>query len=64
MTGAGFGGCAVALVLKEFSDRFMAVVGEAYRQETGNEPQIFATGATDGARIVWRAESSVSLACV
>lgn len=35
MTGAGFGGCAIALVEKEAVDSFTSFVGEQYFKDTG-----------------------------
>ncbi|MCX7851379.1 MAG: galactokinase [Caldilineales bacterium] len=52
MTGAGFGGCAVALVKAEQADAFAAHVAAAYRAATGLEPNITITQAADGATIV------------
>lgn len=52
MTGAGFGGCAVALVDGQESARFVAAVSAAYRQRTGLDPQIYVTGASPGAAVV------------
>ncbi|MFW5947888.1 MAG: galactokinase, partial [Gemmatimonadota bacterium] len=52
MTGAGFGGCAVALVNAADSDAFVAAVGPAYQARTGLEPRIYVTGASAGAAVV------------
>lgn len=52
MTGAGFGGCAVALVAAEQADRFVAKVGPAYTHRTGRVPHIYVCHATDGAGLV------------
>ena len=51
MTGAGFGGCAVALVARDAADRFAHEVAEAYRAETDHEPAVYVTGATAGAGV-------------
>ncbi len=51
MTGAGFGGCAVALVEAGSSDGFTATVSRRYAERTGLEPMLFATTAADGATI-------------
>ncbi|UCE04847.1 MAG: galactokinase [bacterium] len=49
LTGAGFGGCAIALVdkfvLRELKDRII----EKYKQDFGYAPNMFVTKATDGA---------------
>jgi galactokinase len=48
MTGAGFGGCAIALVHTDFIDRFISNVGEAYTLKTGLCATFFACMAGDG----------------
>ena len=52
MTGAGFGGCAVALVDAATSVNFVNTVGEAYTQATGLQPNIYICQASDGAKVV------------
>ena len=52
MTGAGFGGCAVALVRADLGDDFGAQVSVGYTSETGLAPQVYVCRASDGARIV------------
>jgi len=52
LVGAGFGGCVMALVATDMTDAFIARVGEQYRTATGLTPRIFATKASDGARVV------------
>ncbi|MFI5335452.1 MAG: galactokinase [Opitutales bacterium] len=49
MTGAGFGGCAVALVRSESAATLAAAVGPAYRARCGLDAAIYITTATDGA---------------
>lgn len=51
MTGAGFGGCAVALVATERVDQFVAEVGRAYAAETGLTPALHVCVAAAGASI-------------
>jgi galactokinase len=52
MTGAGFGGCAVALVKREQSTAFSeAIIGE-YSEQTWLEPQIYVTDARAGAALI------------
>jgi len=51
MTGAGFGGCAVALAEAEAAEALARTAGDAYRQATGNQPQVYVCTATDGAGI-------------
>lgn len=49
MTGAGFGGCAVALVAAADVASFEAAVRTAYRLATGHEARIYPTDAAAGA---------------
>lgn len=48
MTGAGFGGCAIALVEKAAIPDFTASVRSAYSAATGLEPAFYVTHAADG----------------
>jgi galactokinase len=52
LTGAGFGGCAVALVAAEASASFAAEVATRYGRATGLQAAIRVCAATDGASIV------------
>jgi galactokinase len=52
MTGAGFGGCAVALVQSEAAQPFVAEVTKGYHARTDIEPNIYICRATDGAALV------------
>ncbi|HET8654499.1 MAG TPA: galactokinase [Longimicrobiaceae bacterium] len=52
MTGAGFGGCAVALVRANGADAFTREVADAYERATGLPPRIYATRATAGASVL------------
>ena len=52
MTGAGFGGCAIALVQKDAVAEFTARVGKAYTEKTGLTASFFACEAGDGAHRV------------
>jgi galactokinase len=49
LTGAGWGGCIVALVRREAVADFEAHVPRRYREQTGREPTIFACRAGGGA---------------
>lgn len=49
MTGAGFGGCAVALVDGGKAAHMARDTAAAYRTATGHEPQVYVCQATDGA---------------
>ncbi|NKB71261.1 MAG: galactokinase [Candidatus Latescibacteria bacterium] len=52
MTGAGFGGCAVALVESERAQIFVDQVAQCYRQASGETPRLYVCRATDGAAIL------------
>jgi galactokinase len=49
MTGAGFAGCAVALVADDAVAGFVPEVEARYREATGNEPALYPVVATAGA---------------
>ena len=53
MTGAGFGGCAVALVQAEQADGFVKRVDARYRAATANEPALYVTRASKGAETLY-----------
>lgn len=48
MTGAGFGGCAIAIVHKDFVDDFIQNVQEQYTKIVGHEAGFFACTSSDG----------------
>ncbi len=50
MTGAGFGGCAIALVKKDKFEDFSAKLSEYYNQKIGYKPEVFASEIGDGVR--------------
>lgn len=52
MTGAGFGGCAVALVAEQELEAFSAAVAARYRREQGRDPQLYVCLAVQGANRV------------
>ena len=54
MTGAGFGGCAVALVRDEGTQEFVDYAAAAYMARTGLTPRVYVCAATNGAEIVAR----------
>jgi galactokinase len=54
MTGAGFGGCAVALVRVGETQGFVERVSAAYTERTGLTPRVYVCRATDGAEVVVR----------
>jgi galactokinase len=48
MTGAGFGGCAIALVKKEAAAAFIQAVGRGYAEKIGYEALFFTCESGDG----------------
>lgn len=52
MTGAGFGGCAVALVTAQAASAFTETVTGNYRTVTGLAPRLYVTGAAGGTEVV------------
>ncbi|MEA2102439.1 MAG: galactokinase [Thermodesulfobacteriota bacterium] len=48
MTGAGFGGCAIALVQKEAIEGFKAEVTKGYREKTCKTPEFYVCTIPDG----------------
>ncbi len=58
MTGAGFGGCAVALVATEQVPVFVQQVAPAYTAASGKTPAIYITPAVAGASVVINRKTS------
>jgi galactokinase len=52
MTGAGFGGCAVALVRQNAAEAFSSSIATEYQAATGLTPNIYICTAANGAEIV------------
>jgi len=52
MTGAGFGGCAVALVRVDAAHAFATTVADCYQATTGTAPNVYVCAATNGAEVV------------
>jgi galactokinase len=52
MTGAGFGGCAVALVRQDAAETFSTGVAAEYEDATGLTPNIYICTATNGAEVM------------
>ena len=50
MTGAGFGGCAIALVKKNKFEDFSSKISEYYNEKIGYKPEVFASEIGDGVR--------------
>ncbi|GAA0591128.1 galactokinase [Virgibacillus siamensis] len=51
MTGAGFGGCAIAIVENDKIDRFKNNVNEAYQQAIGYKATFYTATISDGAKM-------------
>ncbi len=51
MTGAGFAGCAIALVEVSGAEGFVSRVMDCYRRRTGLEPQAYVCTASAGANV-------------
>jgi galactokinase len=52
LTGAGFGGCTVNLVAREKADEFAHSLARGYESETGYQPEIYITHASNGAELL------------
>lgn len=52
MTGAGFGGCAVALVRADAAERFTTEVASRFHGRSGMTPRIYVCRASDGAELI------------
>ncbi len=52
MTGAGFGGCAVALVKEETAAEFVNAVSAAYRQRSNMDAAVYVCKASAGASLI------------
>lgn len=50
MTGAGFGGCNVSLVLKDHVEKFIVLITEAYKKKTSRKPEFYICTPEDGAK--------------
>lgn len=50
MTGAGFGGCAIALVERSSLEKFKAAVTKGYKDSTGLTPDFYVTGIADAVK--------------
>jgi galactokinase len=50
MTGAGFGGCAIALVKKDSVEKFRLEIGKYYRERVGYDCTVMETEIGEGAR--------------
>ncbi|MFC1614327.1 galactokinase [Gemmatimonadota bacterium] len=52
MTGAGFGGCTISLVMRNRVEEFQRHVGKLYSSKTGITPDFYITHAEDGVSVV------------
>ena len=50
MTGAGFGGCCIALYKKGYEQKAIANVKEIYTKEIGYEPSFYEVKVSGGTR--------------
>jgi galactokinase len=50
MTGAGFGGCAIAIVEKDKVDAFIKEVGKIYEEKIGYKAEFYIVTAGEGAK--------------
>jgi len=49
MTGAGFGGCTVSIVHKDYADDIMKYVGDRYKKSTGTDASFYIAEVSGGA---------------
>jgi len=52
MTGAGFGGCTVNLLRREYIDAFKKTIKQGYKKITGIIPDIYITQPAEGAKVL------------
>ena len=52
MTGAGFGGCTVNLIEKNYIDAFKESIKNEYKKITGINPDIYVTHPAEGAKVL------------
>jgi len=52
LTGAGFGGCTVNMVANESVNNFVQALESGYKSKTGLQPEIYVTGASNGAELL------------
>lgn len=60
MTGAGFGGCAIALVKKDKLEQFSDALSSYYKDKIGYAPTVFASAIGDGVQEVLTEQVGVS----
>lgn len=54
MTGAGFGGCAIAIVQKDKVEQFTETVGHIYEEKIGYAPAFYIAEVSGGSRVLSR----------
>ncbi|MET3726843.1 galactokinase [Fictibacillus halophilus] len=54
MTGAGFGGCAIAIIECERIDEFVARVEQEYQEKIGYDADFYVASIGDGAKEITR----------
>ena len=59
MTGAGFGGCTVALVRADEAQPFSINIATAYQAATGIAPHVYVCTAMNGAEVMMRSQASL-----
>jgi galactokinase len=52
MTGAGFGGCTVNLLRREYVDVFKKTIKRGYKKITGIIPDVYVTHPAEGAKVI------------
>ncbi len=52
MTGAGFGGCAIAIVKENSAKDFIEYVGNKYKEIIGYDAEFYITGVGNGTRLI------------
>ena len=52
MTGAGFGGCAIAIVENDKIDEFIDQVGKQYLDEVGYPGEFYIAQISDGPKLL------------
>ena len=52
MTGAGFGGCAIAIVNNDSVENFITNVGQAYKDAIGYEASFYIASIGDGPTVI------------
>ena len=50
MTGAGFGGCGIAIVAEDQIDSFIKIVGASYNEKIGYQADFYIASISDGAK--------------